>query len=260
MKRYLILFVLVFFSATSSVFSQYRYFRWREEIGSKYIGVNLSTSRYRGDLSDVFNWAHWQLSWGAELHGRYRFNDRWCFRTDIGAYHVRADQRYSRNAFNKLSFSSTNFSTNIGVQWDMRPIDYNLRHIGYVFAGLGITTIGPTTKLNGVTYSLPAFKTEGVDYGLWVGQIHYGMGVPVNLGESTQVRFEGRYTHLLTDYMDDVSTVYADKSTASLLEKSLADGRIPENLSPNVVGAKRGEPANNDGYFLLTVQFIYKFE
>ena len=257
--RHILLFIITFFSTVGSISAQNRFYKWRESVGDKYIGVNLSTTRYRGDLSDVFNFQHWQLSWGAEVHARYRFDNHWCLRSDIGVYHVRADQRYSRNAYNKLSFSATNLSANVGVQWDFRSIDYNPRNNMYMFGGLGITKLAPSTTLNGTTYSLPAFKTEGVDYGLWVGQLHYGLGVPVTLSESTQLRFEGRYTHVFSDYMDDVSTVYADKSAASDIEKKLADGRIAENLSPNIVGAKRGEPANKDGYFLLTVQFVYKF-
>ncbi len=261
--KYVSLYILVLlpcFCAVTTVSAQSRYFRWREEVGDKYIGLNLSTTRYRGDLSDAINWNHWQLGWGAEVNARYRFDERWCYRIDIGVYHVRAEQRYSRNAQNVLNFFSTNPSANIGVQWDVRPIDYNLHNIVYVFAGLGITKIGAKTELGGVTYSLPEFKTEGIDYPLWVGQIHYGVGIPINIGSTTQLRFVGRYTHLFSDYLDDVSTVYADKSQASALEKALADKRIAENLSPpNVSGAKRGEPTNNDGYFMLTAQFIYKF-
>ena len=244
--RHLFICKLIGFYSVTSCFAQPTAFRWREELANKYIGINISTSRYKG--------------WAVEGHARYRFREQWCVSGEIGAYHIRADQQYTQNKANYLSFSSTDFSANVGLQWDVRAIDYNQRNIPYLRAGIGITNVAPTTRLGGVTYFLPDFRTEGITYALWVGQLHYGVGMPITLNPATQLRLEGRYTYVLSDYLDDVSTTYVDKSTASTIEKSLADKRIAEGLPANSVGAARGNRNKNDGYFLFTLQLIHKFQ
>lgn len=257
--RHLFICKLIGFYSMTSCFSQSTAFRWREDVGNKYVGINLSTSRYNGDLSERYNVAHLQLGWAVEGHIRYRLTEQWCISGEVGVYHVRADQQYTRNRANYLSFSSDNFSANIGLQWDVRSIDYNQRNIPYLRGGIGITNLVPTTHLNGLTYSLPALRTEGKGYALWVGQIHYGAGIPIALGPLTQVQIEGRYTHVLSDYLDDVSDQYVDKSTASIIEQSLSDKRIAEDLPANSIGTARGNGNKNDGYFLFTLQLIHKF-
>lgn len=244
---------------TTFTYAQPRAFKWREEVGNKYIGINISTSRYSGDLSERYNFAHLQLGWSIEAHMRYRLNERWTVGGDVGAYHVYADQRYTQNADNYLNFAATNFSAISRVQWDMLSVGENLRNVVYLFTGFGATALAPVTKLNGSTYSLPAFKTEGKSYALWVAQFSYGMGFPMALGASTQLTIEGRYTHVLSDYLDDVSTYYVDKSTAPVVEILLADKRVAEGLPRNQPGAMRGNAAKNDGYFLFTLQIIHKF-
>ncbi|WP_375447531.1 outer membrane beta-barrel protein [uncultured Fibrella sp.] len=257
--RYLFICKLIGICSITSCFAQPTAFRWREELTDKYIGINVSTSRYNGDLSERYNFSHLELGWAIEGHARYRFKEQWCVSGQVGAYHIRADQQYTRNKANYLSFASTNFVATVGLQWDVRDIDYNQLNIPYVLAGAGITNLAPTTVLKGITYSLPAFKTEGVAYARWVGQIHYGLGMPVTLTPATQLRIEGRYTHVFSDYLDDVSAQYVDKATASIIEQSLADRRIAEGLPSNSVGATRGNGSKNDGYFLFTLQLIGKF-
>ncbi|MBO0951777.1 outer membrane beta-barrel protein [Fibrella forsythiae] len=233
--------------------------KWNETRGDVYAGINASTSRYCGDLSERYQLAHLQLGSGIEGHIRYRFEEQWCFISDIGLYHIRGDQHYTKNAANQLSFSATNFSANLGVQWDFRSVDGNDQNILYAIATLGVTSVNPTTTLNGSIYSLPAFRTEGVSYASWAIQAGYGLGFPFTLSPSAQLRLQGKYTHVFSDRLDDVSTNYVDKTASTDLEKQLADKRVGNQLTPNAIGAARGNPTKNDGYFLLTLQLIYKF-
>lgn len=234
-------------------------FQWHEKRGDKYVGINLSATRYCGDLSERYNFAHLQLGWSSELHTRYRLDEQLCLSSTIGVYHIRADQRFMKNPTNNLSFSSTNFSANLGVQWDVFSVDFNQRNIPYLIAGIGLTRLAPVTMLDGFVYSLPAFQTEGYAYAQWVGQVNYGVGFPVVLSPVTQFRIEGRYTHVLSDYLDDVSSQYVSKASASDVEKKLAAKCLATGAVPNLPGSTRGNPSQNDGYFLLTFQFVYKF-
>lgn len=252
-------YLLLYSAAITSTYAQPTAFKWREEVHNKYVGINSSASRYCGDLSERYNIVHLQLSWSVEGHIRYRLHERWSVGGDVGVYHVRADQKYTQNAANQLNFSALNFSTTGRVQWDMLPVGNNLHNILYLFAGFGATRLAPVAELGAVTYSLPAFKTEGKAYALWAAQFSYGAGFPMVLGPSTQLSIEGRYAHILSDYLDDVSTYYVDKSAVSVLERTLADKRIDKGLSSNPVGAIRGNATKNDGYFLFTLQLIHKF-
>ncbi|MEZ0487980.1 outer membrane beta-barrel protein [Fibrella aquatica] len=256
----LYLYIVLCLYLSQLAFAQSTANKWSESIGDHSVGVHVSTSRYCGDLSERYNLAHLQFGWGIEGHYRYRFHERWCLMSDIGLYHIRATQQYTKNAANQLSFYATNFSVNTRVKWDMlSPEVGNLWNVFYLFGGVGATTLSPSTLLNNTVYSLPDFKTEGNEYALWAAQVNYGLGFPMALNKSTLLSIEGRYTHVRTDYLDDVSTVYVDKSASSELERNLADKRIAFGLPPNVIGATRGNPAKNDGYFLLTLQIIHKF-
>ncbi|RYF76100.1 MAG: hypothetical protein EOO39_05985 [Cytophagaceae bacterium] len=173
---------------------------------------------------------------------------------------MKADQQFTKNAANHLSFSATNYAINGEVKWDMLSVESGSKwNVLYLFAGAGVTTLTPSTLLNNTVYILPTYKTEEQVYSLWAAQLNYGLGLPMALNSSTLLSVEGRYTHVLSDYLDDVSTVYADKSTATVIERNLADKRIAEQLPANLAGAVRGNSKRNDGYFLLTLQLIYKF-
>ncbi len=259
--RQLCLIILLIYNIPVSAIAQQTAFQWREKERDKYVGINLSASRYCGDLSERYNFSHLQLSWSVEGHFRYRFSEKLSARGDLGVYHIRADQRFTKYKTNYLSFSATNFSSTVGIDWDLREVGTagNLHNIIYLLAEIGITRLAPGAVLDGLTYSLPAFQTEGKRYPLWVAQLNYGMGIPFTLSRVTQVQIEARYTHIFSDYVDDVSGYYVSKAGASSIEKRLADRRIDEGVIPQAVDAQRGNPTKNDGYFLFTLQFVHKF-
>ena len=84
--------VLLFFVCLATVNAQ-SYNKWREKAGDWYIGFNTSTSRYCGDLSERYNFAHLQLSWGVAGLIQYRFDDYLSLRFDLGLTHLRGDQQ-----------------------------------------------------------------------------------------------------------------------------------------------------------------------
>ena len=232
--------------------------QWRDKKGDWYFGLNTSTSRYCGDLSERYNIAHLQLSWGVGGLIQYRFDEHFSMRADVSITHLRGDQQHTKNSANGLSFSSVNPSASVGVQVDFRGFDYNQYNIPYGWLSLGAVEINPTTLYKGQQVALSGLETEGATYGKWSGLVAYGVGLPFRVNKKTQIRLEGRYTHVLSDYLDDVSQVYADKSKASLLVQEVADRRRELGLPGNTAGAQRGNPSNNDGYFLLSLQVIYK--
>jgi len=163
-----------------------------------------------------------------------------------------------------LSFSSNNFEMSFvgiynlypqGRTFYQRPA-FNL----YGFAGIGLCYFNPTTEYQGTTYSLPALKTELVDYSTITPVIPMGMGVRLKIGPFMNLSFEGGYRITFTDYLDDVSTVHNDASKFSdPIAAALSDRRGELNPPAELAadGAIRGNPKTNDGYILFNVKLEY---
>ena len=103
------------------------------------------------------------------------------------------------------------------------------------------------------------------DYSGFTAVIPYGLGIRRNLGGGARARHFGSWSISLelsvrktfSDYIDDVSTVYADP--AALAEAKgpeaaiLADRSTPLNLN----GDPRGNADIKDSYHVFSVKFEY---
>jgi hypothetical protein len=100
-------------------------------------------------------------------------------------------------------------------------------------------------------------KTEGVAYSRFQPVIPYGLGVKLKAGPFLNFCIEGGYRSTFTDYLDDVSTVHPDKTGWDQTRIELSDRRPELGLEPAGVGARRGNPSTNDGYFLMNLKVEY---
>jgi hypothetical protein len=82
-----------------------------------------------------------------------------------------------------------------------------------------------------------------------------GMGVKVNLTTKAYLTFEVNGRKTTTDYIDDVSTTYADPYLMLMQQGQLAVDL--SNRSGQVVEAsqQRGDSKNNDSYFFFSVAY-----
>jgi hypothetical protein len=199
-----------------------------------------------------------QLGAAANLATAYRVSYQLSYRFEAQLSYIYAHQKYTRNYYNNLSFRSLNPDAWAGIQVDFWRIDDRYRAIiPYAIAGAGITYMTPKALYNGQTYSLAPLHTEGLPYNRLVGIIRYGLGVPLLTSERFNFHLEGTYTHVLSDYLDDVSSVYPDRSNVSLLASSLSDRRAELGTIPNQPGEQRGNTGKNDGYFTLTGRLAF---
>jgi hypothetical protein len=138
----------------------------------------------------------------------------------------------------------------------------------YGFAGIGLLYFNPTAKYNGQSYSLEPLKTEGVSYSRVVPVIPMGLGVRLKTGPNTNIVFEGGYRKTFTDYLDDVSTKYADpNSFTDPIARYFANPNNPAyntlttipsgEVNNYTTDSKRGNPGATDSYFLLNVKVEY---
>lgn len=137
----------------------------------------------------------------------------------------------------------------------------------YVFGGVGIFFFNPKTKFNGEKVELQPLGTEGQNYlpnkspyDKYAISFPYGFGykIPLAGGNAGTLSFEVMMRKTTTDYIDDVSTVYADNAqivaSGGAMAGILADRSISTIPGFSDEGAIRGDPKNNDNftYFLIT--------
>lgn len=231
---------------------------WQQEPGTWSLHVGVGASRYLGDLNERFDPTHLQVGVATSVAVTYRLTDQLALRGDGQFYYVRGTHRNTPIAYNNLSFRSTNPDLSVSIQYDCWPSqDPNHPIIPYGIAGIGLTYLTPKAEYAGTTYSLAPLHTEGVTYNRLPLLLRYGIGMPLLSTDRLKGAIEGLYTHVMSDYLDDVSTVYPDRSGMTPVGAALSD-RAPEvGTAPNPAGAQRGNAKRKDGYLTLSARLIY---
>ncbi len=150
----------------------------------------------------------------------------------------------------------------------------------YVFGGVGLFWYHPMAKYNGSFYNLRKIGTEGQNLSggpkKYLGvsvSIPVGLGIKFPLSRQLAVGAEFGPRFTFTDYIDDVSTVYANndaiKSASGEIGAYLADpnlGNFPNQWDTELSTAKRtregtqrGNSKNNDTFAFFQINMSYKF-
>lgn len=213
---------------------------------------------YMGDLSDGVDFKHLGLGANLSLGGMYRLTEHVSLRSEVRYYQVQADQKYSRNAKNNLSFRTRNPDFYVGAQGDLFPFSRKARVNPYLFAGIGTTILNPKAELEGTWYSLPPLTTEGVKYSRTPLLVVAGIGVTYHFTDRWGLGLELCNNFLTSDYLDDVSGFYPQPDALpNDLARRLSD-RAPEIGQPaNQPGFQRGNPKVKDSYIFLSVKAQY---
>jgi len=132
----------------------------------------------------------------------------------------------------------------------------------FIYAGVGITAYDPRTVYNGSAGSLRQLKTEGqkTQYGDNTMVIPYGIGIKYNIGGKFSLAADMGYRYTFTDYLDDVSGMYADKSKLTGVARALSD-RSGEKTGIYIgsAGTQRGDLKPRDSYFIVGLTISYTF-
>jgi hypothetical protein len=174
-----------------------------------------------------------------------------------------------------LSFYSNIFEISPQIEFNFFPfaigINNNKKNVTpYVYSGLSLFHFDPRTTYKGESYRLQPLHTEGQGvvkgapdpYSLWSFSIPIGAGFKFRLNDSWNLLVHGDFNTAFTDYLDDVSGVYADKSLLSEKAAELSDpsGKAYASL-------QRGNSELKDWYifggvtlsYVLTHGQCYKF-
>lgn len=250
--------VLLFIS--SELFAQSFYGSRRQR--TAILTVGTGTTSYFGDLNDPGD--RFDAQPNVNIGLAYYVNSRVSLRGEVTWFQLRGndeDADTEGRRVRNLSFRSNNFEMNfIGIVdlFEHGRRFYQRRDVNpYIFAGIGLTYFNPTAEYQGQRYSLRDYQTENVDYSPMTVVFPYGLGIKYKASPFFNIGLEVGYRHTLTDYLDDVSTVYVDKSGAPPIEQALADRRPEIGLEPLPIGNKRGNPENNDGYAIINIKLEY---
>ncbi len=261
MKKILIVFCLQTLSlcALGQRFQNFDYKRWN------FVG-GIGASTYFGELNTGASFSSVPaLSVGVQ----YDINERWSARLEGYYFTLSASDADTGNPGKiqrNLSFKSTNAELSGSFMYNLftnhksysnRP-GFNI----YSFLGLGICYYNPTTTLNGVTYSLRQYQTEGVSYSSITPVIPLGLGLRIKLTKDFNIDLESGLRLAFTDRLDDVSDKYPTIADPNSIQAQLSYAflRAPNNTSTiaDKAGTQRGNPKTNDFYYFFSVKVEYR--
>ncbi len=240
-----------------------------------HIGVFGGLSAYNGDLSDkifprkVTNGVI-SLTAGYELTEQIMLRGGFSYTIVGGADRFSSEQeRLDRN----LSFETQLTEFSIVGEYSAYSLSER-RLTPYGFAGLAVFRFDPYTfDAGGTRVFLQRLNTEGQGISGYTGKpykltqmaIPFGGGLRFAVTDNIRIGIEMSFRKLFTDYLDDVSTVYADP--ADLLT---AKGQLSVDLSyrgdeipgGNPVypakGSQRGSAASKDSYYFAGLHLSYR--
>ena len=129
----------------------------------------------------------------------------------------------------------------------------------YIYGGIAGFYFAPQAEIDGTTYNLNTYRTEGVEYSLYQFALPFGAGLKMQVNGCGYLGFEAGFRKTFTDYLDDVSGFYpsdlgrSDDGTVST--RAMLSYRADE-LNPNAgplpkPNSARGNPDRNDWYMFF---------
>jgi hypothetical protein len=269
-KRLIYLFLLVAFSFPSMV-SEAQTYKSRNWSGNIYLGASnmmsdLGGSNFVGSRG-IFDWdakaTRPAIGAGIAVH-----MGGVSVATNFLVTHLAGNDAYSKQEFQ--------VDRNLSVRSDLVEADLLLeyrpwsRNKGfnrfYVYSGIGAIYFQPKTEYQDEWYQLRELGTEGQfledgsgPYGDLSIVIPYGLGYKFRLAKSTSLILDLGFRKTFTDYLDDVSTVYADPMLIGNEKGDIAREISDRSQTQKAIGDERGNADKTDSYHILSIKFEYIF-
>ncbi len=230
---------------------------------------------YFGDLNTNFKLN--KPGGAGGFNARYNFNNRVGIKFMASYGEISGDDALSDNIYERarnLSFKSIIVEGNTQLEFNFLPYTHGSKtesFTPYAFGGLSIFYFNPIAEYMGVEYELRPLGTEGQfkgeEYYSVTGAASFGMGLKVDLSYRWSVNIDLGVRTTFTDYLDDVSTTYADPSdlkrsrgeiSAILADRSIIIEGVNDG-SLSAKGRQRGDNTSKDAYAFLGVSLMYYF-
>jgi hypothetical protein len=229
------------------------------------IGGFAGRSGYMGDINPENPAKLTDMAFGGQL--KRNVDPYWSFKLNVMHGEIRGDDARSSNAYQQqrnLNFYSG--LTEATLQTEFNFFNYipdvsKKIYTPYLFAGIGGIIFSPKTMYNGQEYQLANYNTEGVDYKTTALVVPYGAGVKYNVKGYWNLIGEVGYRTAFTDYLDDISTVYPDKTTLTNNDARALSDRSGERAGVyyGATGTQRGDFRKRDTYMFVGISLTYTF-
>jgi hypothetical protein len=231
-----------------------------------HVNVTGGLSNYSGDLQGkAYTFDQSFFAFGAGV--QYDITRNFSAISNINFMKVGASDQYN-NA--NLVFRNLSFQTNI-VEWNLLG-EYTFLDITekkfspFVFGGIAVFHFNPYAyDTTGQLVYLRPLSTEGEGlpqypdqkpYSLTQFAIPFGGGIKFRVSENVVIAYEVGFRKTFTDYLDDVSTIYVDKTILLNAKGPLAvemayRANELKGGDPNypTAGTARGGPKYKDMYY-----------
>jgi hypothetical protein len=153
------------------------------------------------------------------------------------------------------------------IQLEVRPFT-NANHFKHFYfsGGVGVVIFQPKAKLGSDWEKLRPLGTEGQlipgadgKYGLASLVIPFGIGYKFKVNSKTTLCIDFSFRKSFTDYLDDVSTVYADPNQLQHYGGDKAVTLADRSFAGASPGQTRGNPASNDSYFIIGLKLEKRY-
>jgi len=229
-------------------------------------------SNYQGDLQPRrFTFEQGNLALG--VGGLYELSEKLYLRGNFTFGKISGnDQKSFANATRNLNFTSNILDVHLGLEYDILN-SYDRSLVPFVFGGVSVFHFSPYTfDTTGRKVFLQPLGTEGQGflqgrekYGLTQLSLPFGGGLKLALSENVRVRFEVGFRKTFTDYLDDVSTTYADRNQLLVNNGQRAvdlafrgDELKGRTLTYPVADAKRGNAGSKDLYYFAGIGISFR--
>lgn len=267
--------ILIIATAAFPVLTQAQYL-WDFGVqagASNYLGEMGGKEKTRRNFISDIKLSKTQVTAGAFT--RYKFTPLISAKLAANWVRIEGEDNKSTNpgrVGRNLSFQNNIFELELTGQvffYEVPDLGHTYRYRNdfkmYAFAGVAGFYHSPRTNYQGSWVKLQPLQTEGVKYNKIGVAIPLGIGLLFTIDKKHRIGWEFNWRTTFSDYLDDVSTVYADPSNLSSAEAiALANRRdelgdnagVPDakNYEP---GSKRGDPSHNDSYLSTSVYYSY---
>jgi hypothetical protein len=237
------------------------------------LGITGGVMYYMGDLNPAKHFKFPSAAVG--LLYRHNFDHHFSVRGNVIGGQIWADDATSKNGYQvtrNLRFRS--FILEASVQGEINFFQFEPGNrkknnfTPFLFGGVGAFYFNPTTRLSTGNTSLIPLNTEGQGtvngrkrYLPFHATLPFGLGIKWNPFKGATLMLEWRMNYTFTDYLDDVSTRYAEESIIAINGKPALEAHDQNiGVTVDMTDRQRGFAKNNDWYSYLGLYLTFRIK
>jgi hypothetical protein len=228
------------------------------------VGGMFGGSNYHGDLA--YNIVPQETHFSGGAFVKYNLNEYWAIRPTLSYLKISgSDSNFEEYNLRNLSFRNKMYEISNVVEFNFQSFSNRTIHNKtsvYALLGIALFVHKPEAMLNNEWVELRPLQTEKQRYRLMQLSVPVGVGVKHALAPNLIVGFEAGWRKTFTDYLDDVSTTYANTEDGGGAYRSVADRSYEVSESGRSLASEgdvRGDPNLKDWYFQTAFSISYRF-